>query len=70
VFESQINVEREHLESAIAKSRPLTAPIASGLTARTAENGSVLLQTMVPAEYSGVLFTRDPSASGLMIVES
>ena len=29
--------------------------------------GSVLLQQMVEAEYSGVLFTRDPQASGLCV---
>ena len=31
--------------------------------------GSVLVQRMVDAEYSGVLFTRDPSAGGLAMVE-
>ena len=30
---------------------------------------SVLLQQMVQAEYAGVLFTRDPAANGLMLVE-
>src|SRR5262249_1603035 len=31
--------------------------------------GSVLVQRMIDAEYAGVLFTRDPSAGGLAMVE-
>jgi rhodanese-related sulfurtransferase/membrane protein insertase Oxa1/YidC/SpoIIIJ/phosphohistidine swiveling domain-containing protein len=69
VFESELNVERDGLEAAIARVQ------ASYETARAASygadggEGGVLIQRMVEARYSGVLFTRDPSAGALMMVE-
>lgn len=69
VFESELNVGRADLETAIAKVRASFSAARVGSYSSAAEDGSVLLQTMVPADYAGVLFTRDPSASGLTIVE-
>lgn len=69
VFESVIGVNRTELGTAIAKVQ------ASFEAARVSSylyyngTGSVLIQRMVDAEYAGVLFTRDPSASGLAMVE-
>src|SRR6185436_9569707 len=34
-----------------------------------AETGSIVVQTMVPAEYAGVLFTEHPGESGAAAVE-
>jgi rifampicin phosphotransferase len=69
VFESVLNVDRDGLETAIAKVRGSFEAVRVGSYAVQAGVGSVLLQRMVDAEYSGVLFTRAPSAGGLMMVE-
>jgi hypothetical protein len=67
VFESVLNVPRDGLETAIRKVRAsFEAPRVKSYAA-TAGAGSVLVQRMVAAEYA--LFTRDPSASGLSIIE-
>jgi rhodanese-related sulfurtransferase/membrane protein insertase Oxa1/YidC/SpoIIIJ/phosphohistidine swiveling domain-containing protein len=69
VFESVIDVDRDGLEAAIVRVQ------ASFETARVSSYGfsvgagNILIQRMVDAEYSGVLFTRDPSAGGLAMVE-
>jgi rhodanese-related sulfurtransferase/membrane protein insertase Oxa1/YidC/SpoIIIJ/phosphohistidine swiveling domain-containing protein len=69
VFDSVLNVERGQLESAIMK------VIASFDSERArgygAEIGSknILVQTMVDADYAGVLFTQDPASAGLYLVE-
>ena len=69
VFESVINVGRADLELAIAKVRASFVTVRSGAYLAQAGDGSVLVQRMVHAEYAGVLFTRDPSAGGLAMVE-
>jgi phosphohistidine swiveling domain-containing protein len=69
VFESVIDVDRSGLEAAIARVQASfeTTRVTSYLHAVGA--GNVLVQRMVEAEYAGVLFTRDPSTSGLSMVE-
>jgi rifampicin phosphotransferase len=69
VFESVVDVGRDGLEAAIGRvqdsfeaSRVSSYQLAAGAS-------NVLVQRMVDAEYSGVLFTRDPSAGGLMMIE-
>ena len=64
-----LNVDRAGLEKAI------TEVMASFDAARVESygvngaDGNVLVQRMVDADYAGVLFTQDPAASGLAIVE-
>jgi rhodanese-related sulfurtransferase/membrane protein insertase Oxa1/YidC/SpoIIIJ/phosphohistidine swiveling domain-containing protein len=69
VFESVINVDREGLESAIAKVRGSFEAERVSSYKFYGGTGSVLVQRMVDAEYAGVLFTRDPAAGGLAMVE-
>jgi phosphohistidine swiveling domain-containing protein len=69
VFDSVINVDRDGLEAAIARvqaSFEATRVSSYGLSVGA---GNILIQRMVDAEYSGVLFTRDPSAGGLSMIE-
>src|SRR6202011_3909607 len=37
--------------------------------AGASNRGSILIQRMVAADYAGVLFTQDPAASGLVMIE-
>ncbi len=69
VFESVINVDRAGLEMAIAKVRASFEAARVSAYLHQGGNGSVLVQRMVHAEYAGVLFTRDPAAGGLAMVE-
>ena len=69
VFESVINVDRTELESAIDKVQASFGAARVGTYLGQAGGGNVLIQRMVHAEYAGVLFTRDPSAGGLSMVE-
>jgi rhodanese-related sulfurtransferase/membrane protein insertase Oxa1/YidC/SpoIIIJ/phosphohistidine swiveling domain-containing protein len=69
VFESAINVDLNELETAIAKVQSSFTAHRADAYADQAGAGSVLLQVMIQAEYAGVLFTRDPSAGGLAMVE-
>ena len=69
VFESVIDVDREGLEAAIAKVRASYMAARVSAYLHNGGNGSVLVQRMIHAEYSGVLFTRDPSAGALAMVE-
>ena len=69
VFESVINVDRAGLDAAIAKVQASYEAARASAYMYYGGNGSVLVQRMVHAEYAGVLFTRDPAARGLAIVE-
>ena len=69
VFESVLEVDRDGLEAAIRKVQASFEAARVKSYAATGGAGSVLLQRMVAAEYAGVLFTRDPSAGGLVMVE-
>ena len=78
VYESILNVERAELETAVCdvysslcsdRSAAYTHnSTPKGSLARTDEGG-VVVQTMVPAEYAGVLFTEHPATTGAMMVE-
>jgi rhodanese-related sulfurtransferase/phosphohistidine swiveling domain-containing protein len=69
VFESVLNVERADLEAAIGKVQASFKAAHVSSYSSDGTTGSVLLQRMVDADWSGVLFTRDPSAGGLAMVE-
>lgn len=69
VFESVVNVDRAGLEAAIERvlwsfsdTRAAGYGVSSG-------SPNILVQTMVEAEFSGVLFTRDPLCAGNASVE-
>jgi membrane protein insertase Oxa1/YidC/SpoIIIJ/rhodanese-related sulfurtransferase/phosphohistidine swiveling domain-containing protein len=69
VFESVLGVDRAGLESAIAQveaSFKATRVASYGADGGT---GSILVQRMISAEFAGVLFTRDPAAGGLAMIE-
>jgi rifampicin phosphotransferase len=72
VFDSVLNITaatmRDALEEVIASFT--SARAASYDSAATDENaGNILVQQMVPSEYAGVLFTQDPTAPGMVMVE-
>jgi phosphohistidine swiveling domain-containing protein len=72
VFESHLNIERHTLEQAIldvAASFSSMRASSYGSNDNFAGDGHVLVQKMINADYAGVLFTRDPEAPGLMMVE-
>ncbi|MEH6647035.1 PEP/pyruvate-binding domain-containing protein [Sulfitobacter sp.] len=72
VFDSVLDVQREGMRDA------LDDVIASFSSVRAqsydcageiSHDGNILVQQMVRSEYAGVLFTQDPTAPGLMVVE-
>ena len=69
VFASVVNVDRTEFKSAIAKVQASFSAVRAGAYLGEAGDGSVLVQRMVHAEYAGVMFTRDPSAGGLTMIE-
>jgi rhodanese-related sulfurtransferase/membrane protein insertase Oxa1/YidC/SpoIIIJ/phosphohistidine swiveling domain-containing protein len=69
VFESVIDVDRSGLAAAIARVRHSFEAARVSAYMHVAGTGNVLVQRMVEASYSGVLFTRDPSMGGLAMVE-
>ena len=69
VFESVIDVDHAGLEGAIARVQASFEAARVGSYLHAAGAGNVLVQRMVEAQYSGVLFTRDPSMGGLAMVE-
>jgi rhodanese-related sulfurtransferase/phosphohistidine swiveling domain-containing protein len=69
VFDSVLNVDREHLETAVTQvvtsfgsERAKSYGVAQG-------GNNILVQRMVDAEYAGVLFTHDPASDSLSLVE-
>ena len=69
VFESVLNVTQTDLESAIETVYNSFSATKVKSYGGEAGPGNILLQQMVAAEYSGVLFTKDPQASGLVLIE-
>jgi phosphohistidine swiveling domain-containing protein len=69
VFESVIDVGRDGLEAAIARVEASFEAARASSYGFSVGAGNILIQRMVDAEYSGVLFTRDPSAGGLAMIE-
>jgi len=78
VYESILNVTRDKLEDAVIEvyqslgsdrsSAYTKGTVAEGETAEMDEGG-VVVQKMVPAEYAGVMFTEHPASTGAMMVE-
>jgi rhodanese-related sulfurtransferase/membrane protein insertase Oxa1/YidC/SpoIIIJ/phosphohistidine swiveling domain-containing protein len=69
VFESVIDVGRAQLDKAICTVQASFAAARVNAYAGNGGAGSILMQHMIAAEYAGVLFTRDPSAGGLSMIE-
>ena len=71
-----LNVSRDDLESTVEKvynsfctAAYTNCPTTHRADAKLVWDGGVVVQKMVPAEYSGVLFTEHPRTTGTMIVE-
>ncbi len=70
VFESVLNVRRKELGAALASVRAsLRSPRAQAYGGNDQERGGVIVQAMVTADYSGVLFTEHPRSTGSCLVE-
>jgi rhodanese-related sulfurtransferase/membrane protein insertase Oxa1/YidC/SpoIIIJ/phosphohistidine swiveling domain-containing protein len=69
VFESVLDVDRGGLEAAIGKVEASFKAARVAAYGAAGATGSILVQRMIEAEFAGVLFTRDPSASGLTMIE-
>ncbi|MFK8081280.1 MAG: PEP/pyruvate-binding domain-containing protein [Granulosicoccus sp.] len=78
VYESILNVTRDNLESAVrevyeslSSDRSAAYTQGSVIDGQTLEidQGGVVIQKMVPAEYAGVMFTEHPATTGAMMVE-
>ncbi len=72
VFESVLEVQKKGMRKALDKVvKSFSSTRASSYNAEnTADHdGNILVQKMIRSEYAGVLFTQDPSAPGLMMVE-
>lgn len=72
VFESVLEVRkkgmRQALDDVVASFSSMRASSYDSDSA-TGQDGNILIQQMVAAEYAGVLFTQDPAAPGSMMVE-
>ena len=69
VFESVLGVDRSELDDAIGKVEASFKAERVAAYGATGGTGSILVQRMIAAEFAGVLFTRDPSAAGLTMIE-
>jgi rifampicin phosphotransferase len=69
VFESILNVDRTQLGKAIQDVQNSFSSDRHEAYGASAAAGSVIVQRMIAAEYSGVLFTQDPGAGGLALIE-
>ncbi|WP_293576468.1 PEP/pyruvate-binding domain-containing protein [Phaeobacter sp.] len=72
VFESVLHVTAETMRAALDEvvasfSSDRAASYAGG--ADSADQGNIVVQEMVQAEYAGVLFTQDPMAPGMSMIE-
>ena len=72
VFDSVLNVDQkgmcDALEQVVASFSSARAK-SYDVQSKASDDGNVLVQQMVCADYSGVLFTQDPTAPGLTMVE-
>ncbi len=78
VYESILNVTRDELEDAVREVyQSLCSERSAAYTQNTVDDGmpiildqgGVVVQKMVPAEYAGVMFTEHPGTTGAMMVE-
>lgn len=77
VYESILNIQRDGLETAVRevyaslcsdRSNAYTRDTGNGEEVEVDEGG-VVVQKMIPAEYAGVMFTEHPGTTGAMMVE-
>jgi rhodanese-related sulfurtransferase/phosphohistidine swiveling domain-containing protein len=69
IFESILDVDRHGLEAAILQVRASFGSERAKTYGGVVDRGSVLIQHMIAADYAGVLFTQDPAAGGLSMIE-
>ena len=70
VFDSVLDVTAETMRSALEEViASFTSDRAAAYQSETEGHGNVLVQQMVEAEYAGVLFTQDPMAPGMSLIE-
>ncbi len=70
VFDSVLNVKKEHLLDAVAQVRgSYNNGRVEAYNNESHGQGCVLVQAMVDAEYAGVLFTQHPTSTGCMLIE-
>lgn len=72
VFESELNVTGATMQSAldnVVASFGSERAASYDRDANDVNDANVLIQHMVPADYAGVLFTQDPAAPGMTMVE-
>ena len=70
VFESVLDVDRDGMDAALRHvERSFASQRAKSYEEEGGIGGNILVQQMVDAEYAGVLFTRDPQAPGMSMVE-
>ncbi|MBE1285823.1 MAG: PEP-utilizing protein [Rhodobacteraceae bacterium] len=70
VFESVLNVDGANMKDALDHVlESFQSARAESYAAGGAEEVNILIQQMVEADYAGVLFTQDPTAPGLCMIE-
>jgi phosphohistidine swiveling domain-containing protein len=69
VFESVLNVDRTSLPYAIERVLQSFESERARSYSSTPGAANILVQRMVPAQYAGVMFSRDPSAATRVLVE-
>jgi YidC/Oxa1 family membrane protein insertase len=70
VFETVLDVDRGGLRDALSQVyESFGADSASAYGHESRENGAIVIQKMVDAEYAGVMFTEHPGRSGSILVE-
>ena len=69
VFDSLLNIDRKGLLDAIAQVRQSFARGSAANYGTGDSTGGVIVQSMVDAEYAGILFTEHPAQSGTLLVE-
>ena len=69
VFESVLNVSQLNFAKAIDRVAQSFVSDRAKSYGPAAGASNIIVQRMVPAQYSGVMFTRDPAAAGMILVE-
>jgi YidC/Oxa1 family membrane protein insertase len=70
VFETVLDVDRDGLRDALSRVyESFGTDSASVYGHESRENGAIVVQKMIDAEYAGVMFTEHPSRSGSILVE-
>ena len=69
VFESVLHVKKDDFAAAVERVTQSFESTRAQSYGKEAGGANILVQRMVPARYAGVMFTRDPIAAGLVLVE-